>query len=211
MFFMKGWLPVQRLSHEVMGKFIDSIEDPEFEDATTDGERDAAAAAFMEKIKPEVCTFLWDMLYEASTKHALGCTTAAGNTVLLDPWVTDAESTSSKGIYFDLFDGIICGRLDGLEPFLGLPVVVREAQARTIMAKLAETTLAAEKLRPDEAYIQEIIVAYDKKIPVTKSWVREHITGRIKTVEFDAIWKAAARLRPALSRSGPRGPRRALK
>lgn len=215
MYHEKGWMLVQRLSHEVKQIFIDSIEDPDFDNATTDEERDTAFGAFMDRINPDVCAFLWDALYEASTKQALGCTTAAGRTVLLDSWITHAVTTSSSGFYFDLFDGVIKPELFSQEkvvqPLLGLPLVVREADARKIIAKLEKTALSAEKLRSDEKYVREIVKAFDDSRPVTKAWVRENITGRIKVAEFDAIWAEAARQRPGLSRSGPRGPRRTAK
>jgi hypothetical protein len=213
MFFEKGWVPLMRLTHEARQSYFDALESPEMEAAESDDEIDKAFDAFCERVEPDFYAFMWDMVYGASCKQALGCTTSSGRTVLLDPFMADAEHyTSGFGTYFDLYEARIGeGSLGsvGVEPFVGLPVVVRESEARAILGKLAETTLAAEKLRPDEFYIQKIVGAYDDKKPVTKAWVRENITGRIKWAQFDAIWAEAARQRPFLSRSGPRGPRRA--
>lgn len=214
MFFVKGWTFLGRVTNEALDAHERTLPSPEIDSALSDDEIGAIALSMILRGYPDFTAFVWDKLGDFAESGAVGCTTASGVTVLMDRWLLDpVDPGEPQGLYIDLYEGFVgSGVTEDYGPlfdhFFGLPVVVREREARSLISEAGALALAERKLRPDAHYVGEIVEAYDTGKPVTKAWVRKEITGRIKVAEFEAIWEQARSIRPDLSKSGPRGPRR---
>ena len=90
-------------------------------------------------------------------------------------------------------------------PFLYCPVFLHRATADQIRGKEGPRSPLRKDLH--RAAADNIVAAVDRGEPVTKAWARERYGSDMKYAEFQLTWEMATKVRPQLSKPGPRGPR----
>jgi hypothetical protein len=225
MIFPEGYIPLATVTSDLITAATKkcAVEDPYDPTSTTESREEWGRKIEHFGYFDGICV-AWhfcDMGHTPFTMLTNGTVVRISNK-LLNNWVVER-----LGTYVDVVVGTLgsgCGFFDGetfgkdktrrkhdvvkeaIGPFWGLPVLFLEADVRGTVEDGQGADIEFNKGEHVQI-AEQIVAAFDADPTLKKSDAKRQFCIHMKHAEFIATWEMAAKVRPSLSKPGPRGMR----